>query len=168
MQRYCYLIILSFLMIIGQANAEDISIHGRVVDKPCTVDIDTEYKQIDLGKVIAHNIREAGTGGGWTNFDLLLEDCSASTPFVTAYFVGEPDVNDNNAFKNYGSGANVALQITNADHSVVYGNGSIKVVSINMSTRKATFPLSARIISPLGNAKGGTFNSIVNVDFIYQ
>lgn len=168
MQRYLYLLILSLLLLVGQANAEDISIHGRVVDNPCTIDVDTESKQIYLGRPGVGDLKIAGLGTRWVNFELLLIDCPGSLSSVTATFSGEEDVNDARAFKNLGASRNVALQMTNSDHSVIYGNASQKVVALDISTLRAIFPLSARIISPLGNATIGSFNAVVNVDFTYQ
>ena len=168
MQRYRYLLILSLLFFVGLANAEDISIHGRVVDKPCTIDVDTESKLVNLGRLMVVRLRNAGSGSDWVNFELLLKDCSSSTVSVTATFSGEPDINDATAFKNLGTASNVALQMSNADHSVIYGTASQKIVPITTDTHKAIFPLSARIISPLGNVKSGTFRSVVNVDFTFQ
>ncbi|MGB3251996.1 MULTISPECIES: fimbrial protein [Buttiauxella] len=167
MPRYRYLLILS-LLLVWQANAEDISITGRVVDKPCTIDVDTESKLVNLGTVMFTRLRNAGSGSNWVDFELLLEDCSRSTVSVTASFSGEANIDDITAFKNQGSAKNVALQISNTDHSVIYGDGSQKIVTITTDTHKAIFPLSARIISPLGNGSGGSFRSVVNVDFTYQ
>ena len=167
MQRYRYLLILS-LLLVGQANAEDISIQGRVVDKPCTIDVDTESKLVNLGTVMATRFRNAGSASNWVDFELLLRDCSSSTVSVTATFSGEPNVDDATAFKNLGSANNSALQMSNAEHTVIYGSGSQKIVPIIADTHQAIFPLSARIISPLGNVRSGTFRSVVNVDFTFQ
>jgi minor fimbrial subunit len=167
-QRYRYLLILSLLLLVGQANAEDISIQGRVIDKPCTIDVNTESQLVYLGRVMVTRLSTAGAGSNWVNFELLLKDCSASTVSVTAAFSGEANIDDATAFKNQGTAPNVALQITNADHSTIYGNGGQMLVPIIPATHKATFPLSARMISPLGGARSGSFRAAVNVDFTFQ
>ncbi|HKM95723.1 MAG TPA: fimbrial protein [Buttiauxella sp.] len=155
----------------GMASAADmvnISVTGRVVATPCVVDTDTVSKQVDLGQAFANNLNQPGGNPVWKDFQLLLTQCPAATHSATATFSGDVDSTDPTAFKNLGTGVNSALQMTNTDHSVIYGNASQMTVNVDNSTRQAIFPLSARIFSPAENATGGTFNAAVSVVFTYQ
>lgn len=155
----------------GMASAADlvnISVTGRVVASPCVVDIDTVSKQVDLGRAIANNLNQPGGNPIWKDFQLLLTQCPATTHSATATFSGDIDSTDPTAFKNQGTAGNSALQMTNSDHSVIYGNSSQMTVAVDNSTRQAIFPLSARIFSPSEAATGGTFSAAVSVVFTYQ
>lgn len=155
----------------GLASAADlvnISVTGRVVASPCVVDIDTVSKQVDLGRAIANNLNQPGGNPIWKDFQLLLTQCPVTTHSATATFSGDIDSTDPTAFKNQGTAGNSALQMTNSDHSVIYGNSSQMTVAVDNSTRQAIFPLSARIFSPSEAATGGTFSAAVSVVFTYQ
>ncbi|BCG09328.1 MULTISPECIES: fimbrial protein [Buttiauxella] len=159
------------LLCSSEASAADpvnISVTGRVVASPCVVDTDTVSKQVDLGQAIANNLNQPGGNPIWKDFQLLLTQCPAATQSATATFTGVVDSTDPTAFKNQGTAENSALQMTNTDHSVVYGNASQMTVAVDNSTRRAIFPLSARIFSPSENATGGTFSAAVSVVFTYQ
>lgn len=168
MARYRYLVILQLVFMTGQVKAADITIQGQVVSTPCIVDVDTQSKHIELGKVISHNLKERGSGSNWTDFHLLLSGCAANLLNVTATFTGMPNENSADTYRNQGTARDVSLQMTSADHRTIYGTGSSMTVNIDGVTHKAKFPLSARIVSPAGDAKGGTFSAAVSVHFIYQ
>lgn len=150
------------------AQAEAINIEGKVTASTCEVDASTVDKQVDLGTPSRWQLKTAGQGSEWRDFSLLLNQCPTGITKATVTFAGTPDDQDETAFKNAGEATNVALRLTNANHSTTYGNGSKMQTDIDTTTRKASFPLSARIISPAGNASVGSFNSVINVDFTYQ
>lgn len=161
----------SSLFLVGYATATDmvnISVTGRITATPCMVDTDSITKQVDMGQTIAHNLNHASGIPVWKDFQLLLVSCPRDTHWATATFSGEADSNDPTAFKNLGAAENVALQMTNTDHSVIYSNASQMKVAIDDSTRRGVFPLSARIVSPSLNATGGSFNAAISVTFTYQ
>ncbi|WP_373327443.1 fimbrial protein [Cronobacter turicensis] len=145
-----------------------INIHGKVTANPCTVDADTVDKQIDLGTFYRSQLTTAGQGSDWNDFSLLLTQCPVSTTSATVTFSGTADTDDATAFKNSGDAANVALRLSSADHATTYSNGGSMKVTIDASTKKATFPPSARIFTPKGGAGAGSFNSVLNVDFTYE
>ncbi|SUW63746.1 putative fimbrial protein SthD [Buttiauxella agrestis] len=159
---------LCYTGIASAADPVNISVTGRVLASPCVVDTDTVSKQVDLGQAIANNLNQPGGNPIWKDFQLLLTQCPATTQSATATFTGVVDSTDPTAFKNQGTAGNSALQMTNTDHSVIYGNASQMTVAIDNSTRQAIFPLSARIFSPSENATGGTFNAALSVVFTYQ
>lgn len=160
------LLVLPLLMIANLADATNISVSGKVILVPCTVDADTVNKEVELPKAQAHNLASAGTGADWADFDLVLSNCPSSITTATALFSGTADVDDATTYKNIGTGQNVSLQMVARND--VYGNGSSMKKNIDNTTHEATFPLSARIYSPKGGAIAGTFNSVVNVTFSYQ
>lgn len=145
-----------------------INIAGKVVASPCTVDTDTVDKQVELGSYYRSQLINAGQATDWRDFSLLLTQCPVGTTSATVTFSGTADSGDATAFINSGSAANVALRLTSADHATTYSNGSSVKADIDASTKKATFPLSARIFTPAGNAGSGSFNSVVSLDFTWQ
>lgn len=145
-----------------------ISVSGNVVASPCTVDTDTVNKTIDLGTLQRRDLRTAGEGGDWQDFDLLLTQCPAGTTTVTATLSGTVDPQDATAWKNSGTSTNMALRVASRDRSQSFAPGDSLAENVNISTRSVSFPLSARMFTPLGSATAGTFQSVMNVDFTWQ
>lgn len=144
------------------------NIDGKVVASPCTVDTDTVNKLVEFGSLQRMDLVPAGAGGDWKDFSLLVKNCPAGTNQVTVKYLGVPDTQDSSAWMNSGSATNVALRVTNADHSVTLSQGNTQQIAINTSTKSATFPLSAKIFTPLGNAGAGTFAAVINLEFTWQ
>lgn len=145
-----------------------ISVSGNVVASPCTVDTDTVNKTVELGTVQRRDLQIAGEGGEWHDFDLLLTQCPSGTTKVTATLSGTADPIDATAWKNSGTSTNMALRIASRSHSTTYAPGDSLGEPVNVSTRSATFQLSARMFTPQGSAGPGTFQSVMNVDFTWQ
>ncbi|WP_039029621.1 fimbrial protein [Leclercia adecarboxylata] len=145
-----------------------ISVSGNVVASPCTVDTDTVNKTVELGTLQRIDLRNAGEGGEWQDFDLLLTNCPTGTTKVTAHLSGTVDTQDATAWKNSGTSTNMALRIASRDHVTAYASGDSLEQTVNVSNRSASFPLSARMFTPQGSATAGTFQSVMNVDFTWQ
>ena len=145
-----------------------ISVSGKVVASPCSVDTDTVNKTVDLGPLQRRDLQTAGEGGEWQNFDLLLTNCPAGTTRGTATLSGTPDTDDASAWKNSGTSEKMALRIASRDHSQTVAPGDSLDQNVNISTRSASFPLSARMFTPQGSATAGTFQAVMNVDFTWQ
>ncbi|HID8743616.1 TPA: fimbrial protein [Enterobacter mori] len=160
----------AFMMMLPWLSFADASLTltGNVVASPCTVDTDTVNKTVDLGTLQRRDLQTAGEGGEWQDFDLLLTNCPAGTTKVTATVSGTPDTQDATAWKNSGTSGNMALRIANRDRSQTVAPGDSLAQNVNISTRSASFPLSARMFTPLGSATAGTFQSVMNVDFTWQ
>jgi minor fimbrial subunit len=154
-------------LLCGAAGATDINLSGVVVASPCTVDADTVSKLVEFDQIHSRNLVTAGSGGEWQDFQLLLTACPAGTQEATVTFSGVEDGDDVTAFENSGTAGNVALRLADSTHSVNYSNGSSVTANV-AADRTATFPLAARIFTPLGSVSGGSFASAVNVDFTYQ
>ncbi|ASV55204.1 hypothetical protein LJPFL01_1841 [Lelliottia jeotgali] len=146
----------------------EINLRGNVVASPCSVDTDTVNKLVEFDPLQRTDLITAGTGGAWQNFSLLVKNCPAGTRQVTVKYLGTNDIQDATAWKNTGTATHVALRMTNADHSVIYSNGSAQQISVNSSTNSAEFPLSAKIFTPQGNAGAGTFAATINLEFTWQ
>lgn len=145
-----------------------ITVTGQVVASPCTVDANTVTQTIDLGQDTKQHLLAAGDGGEWADFDLKVTNCPAGTSSVTAKLTGTADSQDSSAWKNSGTSGNIALRVTSRDHNAIYSVNSAVQVKVDTATRSATFPLSARMFTPTGNATAGTFLSVMSVDFTYQ
>lgn len=160
----------AFMMMLPWLSFADASLMltGNVVASPCTVDTDTVNKTVELGTQQRRDLQTAGEGGEWQDFDLLLTNCPAGTTKVTATLSGTVDTQDATAWKNSGTSTNMALQIASRDRSQTVAPGNSLAQNVNISTRSATFPLSARMFTPQGSATAGTFQSVMNVDFTWQ
>ncbi|WP_318587691.1 fimbrial protein [Enterobacter hormaechei] len=62
-----------FMMMLSWLSFADASLTltGKVVASPCTVDIDTINKTVDLGTLQRRDLQTAGEAGEWQDFDLL-------------------------------------------------------------------------------------------------
>ena len=160
----------AFMMMLPWLSFADASLtlSGKVVASPCTVDTDTVNKTVELGSLQRRDLQTAGEGGEWQDFDLLLTNCPAGTTKVTATVSGMPDPQDATAWKNSGTSTNMALRIASRDRSQAFAPGGSLDQNVNISTRSASFPLSARMFTPQGSATAGTFQSIMNVEFTWQ
>ena len=145
-----------------------IAVSGNVVASPCTVDTDTVNKTVELGTLQRRDLQTAGEGGDWQDFDLLLTNCPVGTTKVTALLSGTVDTQDATAWKNSGTSTNMALRIASRDHNTAYAPGASLDQTVNVSSRSASFPLSARMFTSQGSATAGTFQSVMNVDFTWQ
>ncbi|MDU2537196.1 MAG: fimbrial protein [Enterobacter hormaechei] len=160
----------AFMMMLPWLSYADASLTltGNVVASPCRVDTDTVNKTVDLGTLQRRDLQTAGEGGEWQDFDLLLTNCPAGTTKVTAIVSGTPDTQDATAWKNSGTSDNTALRIASRDRSQTVAPGDSLAQNVNISTRSASFLLSARMFTPQGSATAGTFQSVINVDFTWQ
>ncbi|ELP5717216.1 minor fimbrial subunit [Enterobacter asburiae] len=163
------LIFVVFFLRIFEANAAgtsvNINITGKIITPPCVVDTNTVNQTVDLKKDYVHNLT-AGNGSSWTSFQLSLSKCPTNWTSVTVAFTGTPAADDS-YFANSGTAKGVVLQISDSGHKTSYGNGD-KITETVDETRNVTFPLEARMYSPDGQATGGSFNALVQVDFTYQ
>lgn len=145
-------------------SAAEVNISGKVTAAPCTVDASMN-QTLDFGDIESQTLRMAGAGSPWRAFSLTLSLCPASTRKATVTFDGTPDPQDATAFAQTGTASGVALQLS--DGSVTLADKSSLTALVDTS-RNVTFPLTARIYSPEGKNKVGTFRSVVQVSLSYQ
>lgn len=67
-----------------QAADVTITVNGRVVAKPCT--IQTKEANVNLGDLYTRNLQQPGSASGWHNITLSLTDCPIETSAVTARY----------------------------------------------------------------------------------
>ncbi|STN01111.1 fimbrial protein [Escherichia coli] len=72
-----------------QAADVTITVNGRVVAKPCT--IQTKEANVNLGDLYTRNLQQPGSASGWHNITLSLTDCPIETSAVTAIVTGSTD-----------------------------------------------------------------------------
>lgn len=145
-----------------------VTIGGNVVATPCMIDTGTVNKQVAFSSLHRMELVNAGAGGEWQDFSLDINNCPTGTRQVTVKYLGTQDSHDGTAWKNSGSATGVALRLTNAAHSVIYSQGDTQSLAVNASTHGATFPMSAKIFTPQGNAGPGTFSTVINLEFTWQ
>ncbi len=146
-----------------QAADVTITVNGRVVAKPCT--IQTKEANVNLGDLYTRNLQQPGSASGWHNITLSLTDCPAETSAVTAIVTGSTD--NTGYYKNEGTAENIQIELRD-DQDATLKNGDSKMVIVDEITRNAQFPLKARAITVNGNASQGTIEALINVIYTWQ
>lgn len=146
-----------------ELNANDvvITVTGRVVALPCTVD--TTQLTLDLGQIYASTLAQPGSSGAWVNGTIRLSNCPDITSGVTASFSGQQG---NSFYKNNGTARNVDIQLQSIS-GVNLSNGSFLQVPVSLQ-KNAELPIRARVYSAHGNASDGTIQGTINVTYTYQ
>ncbi|MBC3378343.1 type 1 fimbrial protein [Serratia fonticola] len=178
MKDYRYKLLLFFLLLssgVYKASGDPVQVNitGKVIASPCTLDTVNSTLSVDLGDIQASALSTAGTYGGPEKFfNLILNNCPATTSKVTATFSGTPYDADNNLFANAGSATGVGIKIkTRAEPytgTTVRPNQSTWAVPINAATRSATFAFATSAYTATGNVTPGTISSVMQVAFTYQ
>jgi len=160
----------SLLMVLfGNAQATDIDISGIVVASACTVDTGSKNQTVTFDQARAVNFTSPGATGEWQDFSLTLSSCPVSTTLVTATFNGDADNDDLTKFANsQGNATGMAMQVMTRDHLTEIAPDGTLAVGVDGATRKAQFPLSARLYAPTGTVTAGEFNTTIQFTFTYQ
>lgn len=148
-----------------------LNVKGNIYFLPCDVSTDTKYQEVNFGSLPNIDFQTAGNASEWKTFNLNVENCPAGTTKAMVKFDGVTDSDDATHFANMAASdaaQNIALQITNADHSTTYKNQDQMTIAINSSTGMGVFPLAARLYSTQGSATVGNFESVVQLTFTYQ
>ncbi|MBK5143074.1 fimbrial protein [Budviciaceae bacterium BWR-B9] len=138
----------------------------------CTVNpILAAGQEVNLGTQGRTKFQAANDAGAWENFTLNLTNCPAGTTQSTVTFSGTPDGTNSTLFANTEPAASAATHmavqmVKEADHNAILSNNS--TMTVNISAGSATFPLAARLYTPLGEAGAGKVSSSVLVGFTYQ
>lgn len=146
-----------------QAADVTITVNGRVVAKPCT--IQTKEANVNLGDLYTRNLQQPGSASGWHNITLSLTDCPVETSAVTAIVTDSTD--NTGYYKNEGTAENIQIELRD-DQDAALKNGDSKTVIVDEITRNAQFPLKARAITVNGNASQGTIEALINVIYTWQ
>ncbi|PJG59481.1 fimbrial protein [Aeromonas cavernicola] len=164
-QRYTGWLLASGLMIntaVLQAADIDITVNGRVVARPCTVD--TPNATIDLGDLYTFDFRTAGSTSTWHSVALNLSNCPIGTSRVVATFSGATD--NTGYYRNDGTARNIQLELQD-DNGTRLNNGARKSVQVNDSSLSTRFPLRVRAVSVNGRPSDGTIQAVINITYTY-
>lgn len=153
-----------------QASAEEIQVEikGNIIANTCTVDSASQNLTVNLGQAAASNFRDVGDTGEWKEFELTLSKCPATTTLATATFNGQPDSAHPTKFANTGSAGGLALELADRQDRITIAPQASFSVMVNQNDHTADFPLAARYYATSMPITAGTFNSVVQVTFIYQ
>lgn len=144
-----------------------LSITGRITLGPCIVDNAAANQTVDLGTSFLATDLVANHGSSWRTFHLDLKSCPVGLSTATVTLNGT-SADQGKAFANDGSAQGIVLQISNADHSLFYGNGDSITQPINTS-RNVQYQFAARMYNPgSGQVSKGDFSASIQVDFTYQ
>lgn len=152
------------LIIIGyNALATDavITVSGRVVPLPCTVD--TNELTLDLGNIYASTLSKPGSYSDWVNGTISLSNCPALTQGITATFSG---VKGSYYYRNQGTAKDIELHLQTKE-GVDLNNGRQQPITITPQ-RSAQLPVRVRVFSSAGRAVEGTIVATITVTYTYQ
>lgn len=157
---------------VNSLQATTVNINGNVMAAPCLMD-GADSQAVDFETIDASTLKTAGSASAIKFFDLKLKDCPASTTKVTASFIGSADKDNANYFINTGTATGVAVQVKDvpsawASNTLTPTGGASLTVNINGTEHTAIFPLVARMVSPKGDARSGSVQSAMQVNFTYQ
>ena len=138
-----------------QAADVTITVNGRVVAKPCT--IQTKEANVNLGDLYTSNAEKERKN--------IALNCPVETSAVTAIVTGSTD--NTGYYKNEGTAENIQIELRD-DQDATLKNGDSKTVIVDEITRNAQFPLKARAITVNGNASQGTIEALINVIYTWQ
>ncbi|ECE6742734.1 type 1 fimbrial protein [Salmonella enterica subsp. salamae] len=154
---------------IQTVQAADINLSGTVVASACIVDTGTIDQTVTFEQARAVDYTRVGDTSEWQDFELTLSACPSSTSQVTALFSGDANSDDITKFANaQGSASGMALQIMTRDHQTEISPEETLAVSVDRTSRRAIFPLSARMYTPTGHVTSGEFQTTVQLTFTYQ
>lgn len=154
---------------IDSMQAAEINLSGTVVASACIVDANTKEQTVIFEQALAVNYPNPGDTSEWQDFELTLSSCPASTTQVTAKLSGDADSDDITKFANsQGSASGMALQIMKRDHLTEISPEGSLAAAVDKVSRKAIFPLSARMYTPTGTVTAGEFKTTVQLTFTYQ
>ncbi|MBA3111376.1 type 1 fimbrial protein [Salmonella enterica] len=154
---------------MNAVQAADINIEGIVVASACTVDTDTIAQTVTFEQARAVDYPNPGDTSEWQDFELTLSACPLATTQVIAQFSGDVDSDDNTKFANTrGSASGMALQLMMRDHQTEISPQGTLAVDVDKDSRRAVFPLSARMYTPTGHVTSGEFQTTVQLTFTYQ
>lgn len=162
--------ILLLLMLMGQAHADAIllNMQGNILANTCSVDSTSQNMTVDLGQAASSDFRDVGDTGEWKNVELTLSKCPPTTTLATATFRGQADSVHPTKFANAGSAGGLALELADRQDRITIAPQASFSVLVNQSDHTADFPLAARYYATSLPVTAGTFNSVVQVTFIYQ
>ncbi|WP_431224007.1 fimbrial protein [Serratia sp. L9] len=169
-------ILLSIFAVLSgtKAGAADVIITGKVTAASCTVShVLVGGQGVNLGTLGRTQFQHANDTGDWKNFSLDLTNCPTGTSQVTAVFTGTASGPGGTLFANTEpvatAASNMAVQMAkDTNPGSVLSNGSTMTANVDRTTGIATFPLMARLYTPLGSVQAGQVSSSVLVNFTYQ
>ncbi|MTB65521.1 fimbrial protein [Providencia sp. wls1943] len=156
-------LLLSFYGIAGDSIT--LNFNGNIKAAPCQIE-QTNYV-IDLKATNIVNLRN-GQQAPWVGFSIKLKDCPTNTRESIVTLTGTVEPTNSDYFINSGTAKNVALDLVTGTSLSRVKNGTQITTPINVQTRQAEIPFSARVTS-LNNAMvAGTFRSHVEFTFTYN
>ena len=166
---YKALILLNSLIVSSNLySADNITLNftGNIKASTCNL-VGGDNIDIDLNKISAGVLSNAGSGSVWKTFDISLNNCSPYINQVKLTFTGTVDTADaNSLYKNQGTAKNLAIQLQNGNGTTTLGHQKILQVPLNGQT-SINIPLRTRAFSSLGNATPGTVLANITATITY-
>ncbi|MEY8650255.1 type 1 fimbrial protein [Klebsiella michiganensis] len=146
----------------GQAADVTVTVNGKVVARPCT--IDTPKATVELGDLYTFNMLSPGAASDWHDVTLDLSRCPPGTSRVTATFSGTADATG--YYKNLGTAGRLQLELQDTG-GTRFNTGTAKTVAVDETTQSARFPLRVRALTVSGRPTQGTIQAVINVTYTW-
>jgi len=166
-----FIVIFVLIVIPGVCQSELINISGIVTASPCVFNTSKSDTTIVFDNTYKGQLSEPKSFGNERKIRLVIDNCPASTNYVTVDFSGPIDSTTTYAYANKGKAKNVAIQLKFAneqwENSSAYPGGHFQM-PVDKSSNTATFDMLTRIYSKTGLATSGDIFTSVNISFTYQ
>lgn len=150
---------------VSAASTVNIEVRGMVSATACELKNRDYY--IDFKKIYfpTSNIQQVSP---WEKFSVELINCPSYIKNAKLIFSGTPDTTNSDYFMNTGSAKNTALELHDMENDLIIKNGGAIIKSINLNTKSAIYPLSARIVGYGNGENTGTFQGRIMFSINYN
>ncbi|NUU66246.1 fimbrial protein [Enterobacteriaceae bacterium BIT-l23] len=168
-RRYCSAALL--LLFASRAVAYDVlvSVTGTIIGNTCTVAVNSENIEVDLGVTAINQFRSIGdTGNFIAPFTINLEECGPTFSGVRVMFSATPDDENNDVVKNSaGDAAGLGIQLLDAQQKPLALNSQSPVYGLAQQSSVA-MTFYARPIATQQSVAPGTLSATATYTLEYQ
>lgn len=145
-----------------------VQFNGSIVNAPCTVDINSEGLNVDLGQYRATDFSKTGDVTGVKPFNINLNNCSAETYSKAAVtFNGTTAAGNNKAPSVTGGATGVGIQILR-NNAALAVDGSEASADVNLNEGENRLAFQAQYIALNNTVTPGAANATANFTVTYK
>lgn len=154
------------------AAAGTVNFTGEILDKACTVDVDSQNQTVALGSYNKSEFTAAGSFTAAKKFSIVLKDCPETVTTAHVRFDGTPEPTDDTmlAIDSSVSGAatGVAINLMSADKNQLPLHGENSYSYTLSSTEDNTLNFYAQYKSTADTVTAGPANSVASFSVVYN
>ena len=154
------------------AAAGTVNFTGEILDKACTVDVDSQNQTVALGSYNKSEFTAAGSITAAKKFSIVLKDCPATVTSAHVRFDGTPEPTDSTmlAIDSSVSGAatGVAINLMSADKNQLPLHSENSYRYTLTSDADNTLDFYAQYKSTAATVTAGPANSVASFSVVYN